>query len=113
MAKMMTQIDFLSKHLMGCGTKSVHMVRTNSGQFLDDAKFEDLYNEEFQYLGNKVGGGLGVLTPIINDKVGKVGTKLKMMVGNIVGDGNSRDREMEKDWYVPRHYRCDTPKWGA
>ncbi|WMV59011.1 hypothetical protein MTR67_052396 [Solanum verrucosum] len=86
MAKMMTQIDLLSKHVMGGGTKSVNAVGTNSGQCPDDAKFEVLYNEKVHYLGNQVGGGGGVLTSIINDKVGtKVGTRIEMVVGKIEG----------------------------
>uniref|UniRef100_M1DF48 Integrase core domain containing protein n=1 Tax=Solanum tuberosum TaxID=4113 RepID=M1DF48_SOLTU len=55
MDKMMTQINFLSKHVMKGGTKSVNAVGTNSGQCPNDAKFEALYNEEVQYLGNQVG----------------------------------------------------------
>ncbi|WMV38399.1 hypothetical protein MTR67_031784 [Solanum verrucosum] len=54
MAKMVTQFDLLSKHVMGGGTKSVNVVGTNIGQC--DVKFEALYNEEVQYLGNQVGG---------------------------------------------------------
>ncbi|WMV30303.1 hypothetical protein MTR67_023688 [Solanum verrucosum] len=56
MAKMMTQINLLSENVMGGGTKSVNAVGTNSGQCPNDAKFEELYNEEVQYLGNQVGG---------------------------------------------------------
>ncbi|WMV41287.1 hypothetical protein MTR67_034672 [Solanum verrucosum] len=56
MAKMMTQINFLSKHVMEGGTKSFNAIGTNSGQCTNDAKFEALYNEEVQYLGNQVGG---------------------------------------------------------
>ncbi|WMV50851.1 hypothetical protein MTR67_044236 [Solanum verrucosum] len=55
MVKIMTQINLLSKHVMGGRTRSVNAVGTNSGQFPNDAKFEILYNEEVQYLGNQVG----------------------------------------------------------
>ncbi|WMV50552.1 hypothetical protein MTR67_043937 [Solanum verrucosum] len=55
MAKMMTQLDLLSRHVMGGGTKSVNPVGTTNGQCPDNAKFEALYNEKVQYLGNQVG----------------------------------------------------------
>ncbi|WMV19593.1 hypothetical protein MTR67_012978 [Solanum verrucosum] len=56
MAKMMTQINLLSKHFSGGGTNSINVVGTNSEKCHDDAKFEVLYNEEVQYLRNQVGG---------------------------------------------------------
>ncbi|WMV53927.1 hypothetical protein MTR67_047312 [Solanum verrucosum] len=86
MAKMMTQLDLLSKHVMGGGLKSVNAVGTNSGHYSNDTKFETLYNEKVQYLGNQMGdgGGGGVLTPIINNKVGtKNGTRIEIVVGKI------------------------------
>jgi len=46
----------LSKHVMGGGLKSVNVVATDSGQCPNDAKFEALYNEEVQYLGNQMMG---------------------------------------------------------
>jgi len=55
-AKIITQLDLLSKYVIGSGLKFVNAVGTNSGQCLDDAKFEALYNEKVQYLGNQVGG---------------------------------------------------------
>ncbi|WMV59101.1 hypothetical protein MTR67_052486 [Solanum verrucosum] len=55
---MLTQLDLLSKHVMGGGLKSVNAVGTNSEQCLDYAKFEELYNEEVQYFRNQVGGSL-------------------------------------------------------
>lgn len=56
MAKMIMQIDLLSKHVMGGGLKLVNVVRTSSGKFPKHAKFEALFNEEVQYLGNHMGG---------------------------------------------------------
>ncbi|WMV54334.1 hypothetical protein MTR67_047719, partial [Solanum verrucosum] len=52
MAKMMTQIDLLSKNIIGGGTKSINAVATNSRLHPNDTKFEALYNEEVQYLEN-------------------------------------------------------------
>jgi len=48
MAKMMTQNDLLSKHVIRGGAKLVNAVGTNGGQCLYNAKFEALYNEEVQ-----------------------------------------------------------------
>ncbi|WMV09425.1 hypothetical protein MTR67_002810 [Solanum verrucosum] len=56
MAKIITQLDLLFKHVMGGGLKSVNVVGTNSGQCLNDANFAILYNEEVKYLGNQVRG---------------------------------------------------------
>lgn len=53
---MVTQLDFLSKYVMGCVLKSTDEVGTNNDNFLDDMKFEALYIEEMQYLGNQLGG---------------------------------------------------------
>ncbi|WMV25290.1 hypothetical protein MTR67_018675 [Solanum verrucosum] len=56
MAKMMSQLDFLSKQVKGGGLKVVNVVGTSVGQCQEDAKFETLYNEEVDYMGNQLGG---------------------------------------------------------
>jgi len=56
MAKMMTQLGLLSKHVVGGGLKVLHTIGTSSGQCPKDAKFKKLYNEEVNYKGNQLGG---------------------------------------------------------
>ncbi|WMV41745.1 hypothetical protein MTR67_035130 [Solanum verrucosum] len=46
MAKMMMQINLLSKHVMGGGLKLVNVVGTSSGKCPKHAKFEGLFNEK-------------------------------------------------------------------
>ena len=52
MAKMMTQIDLLTKHVMNGEFKSVNAVDTRVGKVSNDANFDAMYNEEVQYLMN-------------------------------------------------------------
>ncbi|WMV29561.1 hypothetical protein MTR67_022946 [Solanum verrucosum] len=61
MAKMMTQLDLLSKHVTIGGRKDVNAVCNSSGMSPDEAQFETMYNEEVIFLSNQVcvGGGGG------------------------------------------------------
>ncbi|WMV58852.1 hypothetical protein MTR67_052237 [Solanum verrucosum] len=56
MAKIMTQIDLLTKHVMQSGYKIVNVVGSSSRVSRDDAKFEALYNKEIQFLSSQVWG---------------------------------------------------------
>ncbi|WMV41898.1 hypothetical protein MTR67_035283 [Solanum verrucosum] len=58
MAKIMTQIDLFTKHVMGGGYKDMNVVGANSGVSPDDAQFEAMYNIEVQFLSNQTGGSL-------------------------------------------------------
>lgn len=49
---MMTQLNSLSNNVMGDGLRSVNAVRTKSGWCPNSDRFEALYNEEVQNLGN-------------------------------------------------------------
>uniref|UniRef100_M1D8A9 Uncharacterized protein n=1 Tax=Solanum tuberosum TaxID=4113 RepID=M1D8A9_SOLTU len=55
MAKIMTQLDILSKNVMGVGPRGVNVVGIGYA-YLKDAKFYALYNEEVNFLANQGGG---------------------------------------------------------
>ncbi|KAK4708698.1 hypothetical protein R3W88_029623 [Solanum pinnatisectum] len=52
MAKIMTQLDILSKNVMGVGARSVNDVGVECAN-PDESKFEALYNEEVNFLTNQ------------------------------------------------------------
>ena len=56
MAKMMTQLDLLTKNMMNRGLKTVNAIDAGKGNVSEDEKFETLYEEEVQYLSNQPGG---------------------------------------------------------
>jgi len=55
MAKMITQMDLLTKHVMGGGYKAVNAISASSGMIPNDAHFDAMamYNEEVQFLLNQ------------------------------------------------------------
>jgi len=55
MAKMMTQLDLLSKNVMGSVTRAVNVVGV-SWLNPEDAHFDAFYNEEVSFLENQGGG---------------------------------------------------------
>uniref|UniRef100_M1DIL3 Integrase core domain containing protein n=1 Tax=Solanum tuberosum TaxID=4113 RepID=M1DIL3_SOLTU len=55
MAKIMTQLEILSKNVMGAGARNVNAVGVGCVN-PDEAKFEALYNENVNFLANQGGG---------------------------------------------------------
>ncbi|WMV33379.1 hypothetical protein MTR67_026764 [Solanum verrucosum] len=102
MAKMITQLDLISKHVMGGGFNMVNAIGTSSEQCSEDAKFEALYNEKVNYMGNQLGGSY----PNYPRSGANQGWNKDMDNGwRYWRDrgGNWRDREPEKDRYIPPH----------
>ncbi|WMV50528.1 hypothetical protein MTR67_043913 [Solanum verrucosum] len=83
MAKIMTQMDLLTKHVMGSGYKSVNAVGASSGVCPDDAQFEAMYNEEVRFLSNQAGGSRPSYKRL----------------------GKNQDKDGDKVHYVPPHER--------
>uniref|UniRef100_M1AX07 Integrase core domain containing protein n=1 Tax=Solanum tuberosum TaxID=4113 RepID=M1AX07_SOLTU len=55
MAKIMTQLDILSKNVMGAGARGVNAEGVGCAN-PEEANFEALYNEEVNFLANQCGG---------------------------------------------------------
>lgn len=51
-AKMMIQMDLLTKHVMGNGSKSVNALALSGSKSYEDDKFDALYYEEVLFLLN-------------------------------------------------------------
>lgn len=56
MAKIMTQIKLLIKHVICGGRKGVNAIEVSDGVHPDDVNFDTIYNEEVQYIENQVRG---------------------------------------------------------
>ena len=54
MVKTMTQLEILSKYVMGVGAQSVNVVGVGCSN-LEEAKFKGLYNEEMNFVANQGG----------------------------------------------------------
>jgi len=103
MAKIMTQLDILSKNVMGAGARRVNVVGVGCVN-LDEAEFEALYNEKANFLANQGGG-------YRSNYLRQGGNQGRNMnIGWKDRDREWRDRNpnwknREKDRYVPPHVR--------
>lgn len=73
MATVMTQLDPLTKHIMGGGHKSVNVVGCASSLPFDDVPYEAKYDEVVYYMGNQ---GLILDRPF----QGHLGIKVRTMI---------------------------------
>ncbi|WMV13461.1 hypothetical protein MTR67_006846 [Solanum verrucosum] len=96
MSKMMSQLDLLSKHVMGSGLKSVNALGKSSGKCSEDAKFEVLYNKEVRFLGNQMEGSHPNYLRVDENQ----GWNKERGNGWRDRGGNWTEREFEKDRYV-------------
>ncbi|WMV33283.1 hypothetical protein MTR67_026668 [Solanum verrucosum] len=108
MVKMMTQMDLLTKHFMGSGSKSVNAVSTNNGVNPDEVQFDAMYNEEVQFLSNQEGGSRpSYQRPGENQRWNRDrgnGWRDRDREWSDRGT-NWRDRDGDKYRYVPPHER--------
>lgn len=82
MAKMMIQMQLLTKNVMDVDPKSVNVLATKGNWDSEDDVFDNMYNEKVKLWTNQVRGV--VLDLPFKGKVGiKVGTKRGMMIGGI------------------------------
>uniref|UniRef100_M1DVF9 Integrase core domain containing protein n=1 Tax=Solanum tuberosum TaxID=4113 RepID=M1DVF9_SOLTU len=109
MAKIMTQLDILSKNVMGAGARSVNDVGVGFAN-PDDAKFEALCNEEVNFLANQ-GSGYRSNYPRQDGNQGWNRDKGWKDRDKEWRDCNPtwQERDGEKDIYVPLH-ECQKPK---
>ncbi|WMV41905.1 hypothetical protein MTR67_035290 [Solanum verrucosum] len=112
MAKIMTQMDLLTKYVMGGGYKDMNAVGANSGVSPNDAQFKAMYNVEVKFFSNQIRGSR-LSYPMPRGNHGWNRDR---------GDGwrdwdldwldrgeNLRDRDGDKGRYVHPH-ECPKPK---
>ncbi|KAF3650187.1 hypothetical protein FXO37_18588 [Capsicum annuum] len=89
MAKVMTQLDLLTKHMMGDPPKVVNVVASKSAKAYDDEETESL-DEEILFLSSQSGGS----RPTYQRQVGNQDRDR---------DHDCRDKERDYNWYIPPH----------
>ncbi|KAK4737296.1 hypothetical protein R3W88_000993 [Solanum pinnatisectum] len=107
MAKIMTQLDILSKNVMRAGARGVNFVGVG-GTNPEEMKFEALYNEEVNYLANQ-GGGYRSNYPRQGDNQSWARDEGWKDRDREWRDHNPYWKNREKDRYVSPH-ECQKPK---
>lgn len=56
MAKMITQVKLLPKHMMGTGVRSVNVIGSQEAKSLEEDNAYALFDDEVQYMANQMAG---------------------------------------------------------
>lgn len=56
LAKMMTQLELMTEHVMGAGPKGVNVVRMHGQMHYEGESSPPRYEEECQFMANQMGG---------------------------------------------------------
>lgn len=100
---MMTQMNLLTKHVMGGGSNSVNAVSLSRIKSYEDDMFDSLYNEDVQFLSNKVWGSCHTFQRQGESQGRNKGGEVKWR--NKERDGNWRNNE--------REWRDQNNGWGS
>uniref|UniRef100_M1DVR6 Integrase core domain containing protein n=1 Tax=Solanum tuberosum TaxID=4113 RepID=M1DVR6_SOLTU len=103
MAKIMTQLDILSKNVMGAGARSVNAMGVGCSN-PEEMKFEALYNEKVYFLANQ-DGGYHSNYPREDGNQGWARDEGWKYRDREWRDQNPNWKDGEKDRYVPPHER--------
>ncbi|KAK4721531.1 hypothetical protein R3W88_011764 [Solanum pinnatisectum] len=103
MAKIMTQLDILSKNFMRAGAHSTNVVGVGCAN-PEEMKFEALYNEEVNFLANQ-DGGYRSNYPRQGGNLGWARDESWKDRDHEWRDQNPNWKDREKDRYMPPHER--------
>ncbi|WMV18537.1 hypothetical protein MTR67_011922 [Solanum verrucosum] len=102
MAKMISQIDLLTKHVMVSGHKVVHAVVTNMRVSPGDVRFEYKHNDKVKFLPSHVGEGGGFLSELSKvrreSRLERLGSRLGANKGKeVVIDGDELTKTLSSE----------------
>ncbi|XP_049362576.1 uncharacterized protein LOC125827308 [Solanum verrucosum] len=101
MAKIIMQLDILSKNVMRAGARGINVVGVG-GENPEEMKFESMYDEEVNFLTNQ-GGGYRSNYPRQSGNQGWIRDEGWKGRDHEWRDRNSNWKDGEKDRYVPPH----------
>ncbi|WMV29359.1 hypothetical protein MTR67_022744 [Solanum verrucosum] len=74
----MTQMDILTKHVIGSGFKNVNAAGASGGKCIEDEKFEAMYKEAVQFLDKPSGGFSSYLSKVGRESKLEQGSRWKL-----------------------------------